>query len=290
MKKALTFLCAIICFSVQGAYLEGQAFDLAGDALSRMDSAFAFNSVSAEITTEDAYYLGRAVAANVLAVYKPYTQNPDLTLYLNRICQTLVINSSLPALYNGYHVIILDSPDYNAFATSGGHIFVTKKLVSVATSEDMLAAILAHEIAHITLKHSISIINDVKFTNEMTSIANRAAELSGTSETDKWLPYFRASVNKTVDVMMKNGYSQAQEFDADREAAELLLKTEYNPGALVEVLEVLQKTQSSQRTGFVTTHPSPAERISNVKKLRIHNTHDTRRYRLSRFKDTFLLP
>jgi predicted Zn-dependent protease len=288
MQKLLAFYCAVACFAVQAVHLEGQTQALTGDALSRMDSAF--NSMDAEITQEDAYYLGRAVAANILAVYKPYTQNPELTRYLNRICQTLVINSSQPVSFNGYHVIILDSPEFNAFATPGGHIFITKKLAAAAASEDMLAAVIAHELAHITLQHSIAIINDVKFTDEMTATANRAASLAGeNSDAAKRLAYFRGSVNKTVDIMMKNGYSQAQEFEADMEAVVLLAKSGYNPGALVEVLKVLQKTQSSQKGGFNTTHPSPAERIANVEKLRYRTT-NSGRYRTPRFKDEFILP
>jgi predicted Zn-dependent protease len=234
--------------------------------------------------------LGRAVAANILAIYKPYNQNPELTRYLNRICQTLVINSSQPVSFNGYHVIILDSPEFNAFATPGGHIFVTKRLAATAASEDMLAAVIAHELAHITLQHSIAIINDVKFTDEMTATANRAASLAGeNSDAAKRLAYFRGSVNKAADTMMKNGYSQAQEFEADQEAVVLLAKSGYNPGALVEMLKVLQKTQSSQKGGFNTTHPSPTERIANVEKLRYRTTNNDR-YRAPRFKDKLILP
>jgi predicted Zn-dependent protease len=288
MQKLLTIYCAIACFAVQAVHLEGQAQLLADDAMFKMDSAF--DTMDTEVTPEDAYYLGRAVAANILAVYKPYNQNPELTRYLNRICQTLVINSSQPVLFNGYHVIILDSPEFNAFATPGGHIFVTKKLAAAATSEDMLAAVIAHELAHITLQHSIAIINDVKFTDELTATANRAASVAGgNSDAAKRLAYFRGSVNKAADTMMKDGYSQAQEFEADHEAVVLLASSGYNPGALAEVLKVLQRTQSSQRGGFNTTHPSPAERISNVERLRYRTT-DTGRYRVSRFNDNFSLP
>jgi predicted Zn-dependent protease len=245
--------------------------------------------MDSEVTQEDAYYLGRAVAANILAVYKPYNQNPELTRYLNRICQTLVINSSQPVSFNGYHVIILDSPEFNAFATPGGHIFITKKLAATAASEDMLAAVIAHELAHITLKHSIAIINEMKFTDELSATANQAAAFSGNTAAAKRLMNFRNSVSATIDTMIKNGYSQDQEFEADREAAAILAKAGYNPGALVDVLKVLQKTQSSQKGGFNTTHPSPAQRIASVEKLRLRAT-DSGRYRASRFKEKFLLP
>ena len=73
----------------------------------------AFNDEQS-FTPEDEYYLGRAVAANILAVYKPYTVNTELTHYLNLICYALAINSNYPAAYNGYHVMVLDSRELNA--------------------------------------------------------------------------------------------------------------------------------------------------------------------------------
>jgi len=288
MRKLPALCCVIAFFLVQPVYSQGQSRgtgnqNLIDNAMSEMDRVF--TSTDTEFTLEDAYYLGRTVAANILAVYKPYTRNPEMTQYVNRICQTLVINSSQPTAYNGYHVIILDSSEFNAFATTGGHILITKKLVESTTSEDMLAAVIAHELAHITLKHSISIITDMKFTNEMSSMAERAADFAGRdSEASKRLALFRNSVGKTMDTMLKNGYSQSQEFEADREAVTLLYKTGYDPTALTDLLKVLQRVQSSQKGGFNTTHPSPRERITNVESLR-YRTQDTRTYRASRFKN-----
>jgi predicted Zn-dependent protease len=243
----------------------------------------AFNSANAEITPVDAYYLGRAAAANILAVYKPYTRNAEWTQYVNRICQTLAINSSQPVAYNGYHVIILDTAEINAFATSGGHIFITKGLMEAAASEDMLAAVIAHELAHIILKHSVDIINEVRFTDDMMAVADRAAGIAARNSVNAGqLLYFRESITKMVDTLMKNGYSQTQEFNADWEAMVILAYAGYDPAALIEMLRVLQKVPS-QRGGLYTTHPSPQERITNLEKLRYRVT-DTRKYRVPRFK------
>ena len=287
MRKLPALLFFIAACSFAQPQIEGQSRgantqDLFNDALSAMEKAF--NDLDAEFTLEDAYYLGRAVAANILAVYKPYTQNPEMTQYLNRICQTLAINSSQPTAFNGYHVLILDSPEFNAFASSGGHIFVTRGLVELAASEDMLAAIIAHELAHIILKHSIELINDMKLSGEMSVMANKAADFAGRDSTDtQRLMFFRDSVSKTMDTMLKNGYSQIQEFDADREAVAILFNAGYDPAALVDILKVLQRVQTSQKGGFNTTHPSPRERIANVERLRYRVT-DTRKYRAPRFK------
>jgi predicted Zn-dependent protease len=287
MRKLLTLLFITACFFVLPEYAEGQSRGtgtqgLAGDALSNMGRAS--NSMDAEATPVDAYFLGRAVAANILAAYKPYTRNAELTQYVNRICQTLAINSSQPVAYNGYHVVILDSAEFNAFATSGGHIFITKGLVEAAASEDMLAAVIAHELAHIILKHSIDIINEVRFTDDMMAVADRAANIAARNSANAaQLLYFRESITQTVDTLMKNGYAQSQEFNADWEAVVLLAYAGYDPSALIEILRVLQKVQTSQKGGWYTTHPNPRERIANLEKLR-YRAPDTRKYRTPRFK------
>ena len=290
-KNSIPALFAFIFFCIGTLYigtanLEAQAprnpQDLFDDAFSKMEDSF----MQQEATSVDAYFLGRAVAANILASYKPYTANPELTRYLNRICQTIVINSNYPDSYNGYHVMIIDTPEFNAFATPGGHIFITKGLVESATSEDMLAAIIAHELAHIMLKHSLSIIDDLRLHEEMSAMADRATAFAGNTAAAARFTYFRNSVTATIDALVKNGYSQEQEFDADSGAVVLLAASGYNPVALMEILQILQRVQSTQRGGFNATHPSPAERLENAEKfVRQYRVQDTRSSRASRFKN-----
>jgi len=114
-------------------------------------SAPAIQKAFEQITPEQEYYIGRAVGANILAMYKIDNSRPAMTAYVNKIANALVINSERPEIFNGYHANILDSDEINAFATSGGHIFITRGLIDSAASEDELAAVIAHEVAHIQL-------------------------------------------------------------------------------------------------------------------------------------------
>jgi predicted Zn-dependent protease len=181
--------------------------------------------------------------------------------------------------------MILDSPEYNAFASPGGHVFLTKRLVEAATSEDMLAAVIAHELAHIILKHGLSMISDMGLTAEMATTADRAAEFSGNSPSAQRLMIFRTSVSSIVDTMMRNGYSRPQEYAADREAVSILAASGYDPRALVDILRILQRVQRSQTGGFNATHPTPAQRIANVEGVaRQYRIQDTRSYRVPRFR------
>ena len=296
MKKLLVFLCVFGCLFVQTAFSGGSsanqptqpsaaerlgsAQDRAYEAMAGMERAFA--EADSEPTLHDLYILGRAVAANILAIYKPYNGNPELTRYLNLICQAIVINNPEIGLFDGCHLLILDSPELNAFSSSGGHIFITKGLVEAMTSEDMLAAIIAHELAHIKLKHAAKMIEDMRFYDNMTAIMNRAYEFSGNSTGAQSLADFRASVSTMVDTMVRSGYSYSQEFEADQEALSLLAAAGYDPKALMEVLTMLR--QNSNSRGINTTHPSPVERIRNIERwIRYYRVQDTRRYRESRF-------
>ncbi|MDR0497651.1 MAG: M48 family metalloprotease [Treponema sp.] len=297
MKKIFTLLC--ICgFLVQTAFIDGQprssnnpspglnrAQGFMNDAMSEMDRAFA--EAESEPTHEDKYFLGRAVAASILSSYKPYIGNPALTRYLNLICQAIVIHSPEIELFNGCFVDILDTNELNAFASPGGHIYITRGLVESTKSEDMLAAIIAHELAHIKLKHGINIINDLRIINEANLLADRAAELAGRDNPAvRRLMLFRGSVAAIIDTLMVNGYSQSQELEADREAMALLAASGYDPRALPEVLRVLLDSRNSINMKLNTTHPSPEERILNVNMwLRSYQVEDTRSYRESRFRN-----
>jgi predicted Zn-dependent protease len=268
MRK-LTALLFTVCLFIQPAHIEGQSFENTGD----------------DFTILDVYYLGRAVAANILSVYRPYTASPEVTQYLNLICQALVINSDHPPTFNGYHVTILDSNELNAFASPSGHIFITKRLIETVTSEDMLAAIIAHELAHVALRHSIAIINRTRLESELSAIADWAADTAaGFSDTARQAAEFRGSIIRTVDTLMRSGYSQTQEFEADLEAIVILSKAGYDPRALLELLRLLQRQGEPQRSGLNSTHPNSTLRIANIERFNYPNV-TTGEYRTARFKN-----
>jgi predicted Zn-dependent protease len=253
------------------------------DAISR--SSDAIGNAAEDITPEQEYYIGRAVGANILTGYRIWHGSPALTAYLNRICNTIVINSPRPEIYNGYHVAILDSDEINAFATPGGHIFITRGLIACTDSEDSLAAVIAHEIAHIQLQHGIKAIKASRFTQALlvtgSSAAGVAAEgLNLTELTD----IFSESVGEIVTTLVNNGYSQTQEFDADNKALALMAAAGYEPSALISMLQALEKNQGSHPGGFNKTHPTPARRITNAQmSLGKYKVPDTRAYRQARY-------
>jgi beta-barrel assembly-enhancing protease len=247
-------------------------------------STEAISSAAEEIYPEQEYYIGRAVAARLLNSYQLYTKKPVLTAYLNNICTALTINSPQPNIYNGYHVAILDSNEINAFATSGGHIYITLGLIKAAKTEDALAGIIAHEVAHIQLKHSIKAIKNSRFTQALLVTGTAAAGTAGGMDVKHLTDALNESFMEIVQTLVNNGYSQTQEFDADNTAVSLMADAGYNPSGLINMLMTLGSLQTNN-SGFGRTHPSPAQRIANiqktVEKYKIANTDDSRQKRFA---------
>ena len=252
--------------------------------LSIAESALSIEAALEDIAPEQEYYIGRAVAGQILSKYD-LADCPEMETYLNQICAALVLNSERPTLYRGYFVGIIDTDEINAFATSGGHILVSRGLIECASSEDVLASVLAHEIAHIQLQHSLKAIKTSRLTDAIakTTVATMNALSEG--EFQEVADVFGDAVNEIVSEMVDSGYSKSQEFDADKKALSIMAGAGYNPRAMEEMLLVLEKNQKG-RTGFSKTHPTPKKRLDNLEKqYKKYDVKDTSQSRTARFEE-----
>lgn len=251
-------------------------------AESIMTSAESIEKAIEKIDPSQEYYIGRAVAAQILSKYE-LANEPELENYLNQICGALVLNSERPTLYRGYSVGIIDTDEINAFATSGGHIFVSRGLLNCVTSEDALAAVLAHEIAHIQLEHSLKAIKTSRITDAITKTTFATMSVLSEGEFQEFTDVFGDVVDEIVASMVDSGYSKSQEYEADETALEIMAATGYNPLAMNDMLNVLKQNQKS-KSGFSVTHPSPEDRLKNLQDQYEHyDIKDTSKYRMERF-------
>ena len=286
----LFLLCVITTFFLMSCSTIASATSGLGGISPTIDavnkSATAIDKASEDFTPENEYYIGRAVGANILEKYNPYTSDRSLILYLNKICRAITVNSPMPELYNGYYVMILDSDEIIAFATSGGHIFITRGLLACTDSEDSLAAVVAHEVAHIQLQHNIKAIKASRTTQAVMVTGTSVVSVAGQgTELGKLASLFGEDVNKAVTSVVNSGYSQSQEFDADNLAMSLMASAGYEPSSLVSMLKLLAQNQPKNAGGFGKTHPSPEKRIKNAEgKLKAYKVEDTREYRQKRFQ------
>jgi len=249
-------------------------------------AARAFGSAAENATPEQEYFIGRAVAANILSNYKIYDKNPNLTAYLNYICGAIVINSPEPHIFNGYHVAILDSNDINAFTTSGGHIFLTRGLVRISKTEDALAGVIAHEVAHNQLKHSLKAIKTSRVTNAFLITATAGVGALTGMDANEFAEVLNESVGEVMQAMVNSGYSKEQEYEADIAAMCFMAAAGYQPSGLIEMLNEL-KAVHTIGIGLSKTHPAPGQRIYYAEKaLNRFTVADTRPVRQERFNET----
>lgn len=246
------------------------------------------------ITPEEAYYIGRTVAAIITKNYKIY-DSPEATAYLNKICTAITINSAVPYLYKGYYVAILDSDEINALATPGGHIFVTRGLLKCTDSEDAVAAVLAHEISHIQLNHSIKAIKSSRVTSAtMQGVKGVTTSVYENSDprfqglvSQEDLDYLTNAGDEIVKTLVDSGFSVTQEFDADRNALMLMSDSGYDPEAMNDMLDLLERNIKEGESGWSKTHPSPSARKRNVKNFKKKYTYkgSSKKNRQKRFDE-----
>lgn len=216
------------------------------------------------LSDEEEYYVGRSVAAQILSS-DPLLVNSRLTEYVNLIGNTVANSSDKPFTYGGYHFAVLNSEEINAFACPGGIIFITKGMVKAVQNEDELAAVLAHEVAHINHRDGVSSIQKSRLTEVATLVGAEAAQNYAPAELSQLVGLFEGSVEDVFKTLVIVGYGKSQESNADKDALKYLVKAGYNPQALGDFLDRLTAQGQASGGGIMTTHPATAERIKKVK-------------------------
>ena len=168
-------------------------------------------------------------------VREQYGVHEDAALqrYVNDIGQRLARASHRAGLQ--YRFLVVDSPQINAFALPGGYIYVTRGILAYLNSEAELAAVLGHEIGHVTARHSVQQMS-----------AATAANV-GTSILQIFVPQIRNSAGDLLVGALGNallsGYGREHELQADRLGAEYLARTGYDPQAMIRVVGVLKNQE-----------------------------------------------
>jgi predicted Zn-dependent protease len=220
-----------------------------------------------DLTPEEEYYIGRAVSATILSQYKVYA-DPEANNYLNTVGQLLTWSSSLPVVFSGFHFTLIESDEINAFAAPGGFIFVTTGLYNSLENEEQLAAVLAHEIAHVSLQHGVRAIKKSNLTQAFAIIGSETAKHSDNQDLQQLEGVFGDSIDNIVNQLVVSGYSKSYEYAADEEALRISYAAGYNPDGLEEFLNTLQMdSEDEEKKGFFKTHPPAKKRLKRVDKF-----------------------
>ncbi len=195
--------------------------------------------------------IGNAYAPEIKKQLGGPINNQALQNYINSVGQNVASKSHHPGI--GYKFAAVNDDSANAVAVPGGYVYITKGLLEIIQKEDQLAAVLAHEVAHVNAEHSAQMIAQQRGMGLIL-----AAVSENTSPTATQISQFAAT-------MLGLRYSRDFEYQADTIGTDYLFKAGYDPYAMVEVQETLQKQHSSRPLEFFSTHPNPENRIETIK-------------------------
>lgn len=262
LAAGLSSVLAVSCSLLQESqkYLTKENIDKAGKAASVARNTFA------DITEEEEHYIGRSVAALILSRYKVY-DNPRLNNYVNLVGNAVAAYSDRPEIYGGYHFLVLDEPEVNALAAPGGFIFVTRGLLRECRDEEMLAAVLAHEVGHVAAKHGLQSIKKSRLVEAFKLIGREAAAKYTPEELSRVTEAFEGVLGDIAGSLIERGYDRRYEYDADVLSVKYGTATGYSPEGLSDFLEKLAAGEGEGRgVGWFKTHPAPKDRLARVEK------------------------
>ena len=230
--------------------------------------------VAAGIGPEEERTIGQSVALEILGKYGGLVRDPAIMRRVNLVGRALAYYSDRPELE--WRFGVLDSDSVNAFSAPAGYVFITRGLYDLAKNDDELAAILGHEIAHITQKHALSVVR----LGEASSLAAdqltkhsgdvRAAQAT-VGQVKSQVGQISPEAAKFVDLntstitnlLFVKGFDKPSEFEADKLGRALAVRTGYASGGLRAALSALLQRGGDQNQIF-GTHPPLAERIKRL--------------------------
>ena len=258
------FYSQLLCVFFSLAFLQGcDKVVQVAPSLTRVVGATA--KAVRPMTEREEYYVGRAVAATILGQYRIYDSD-RLTSYVNDVGQAVALASDRPYTQAGYHFVILDTEEVNALACPGGIIFITRGMLQKAQNEEELAAILAHEVAHVDHKDGLASIQKSRWAEAVSILGTEATKQVTGADVAKLLSLFEGSVNDVTKTLLVKGYSRSQEEAADQGALTYLHRLGYNPYGLPDVLgRLAQQQPSAGGQGIFATHPGMDKRQTQTK-------------------------
>jgi predicted Zn-dependent protease len=177
----------------------------------------------------------------------------------NRLVKALNHELQAEGIQNPYRFdfhVLRDNKMVNAFALPGGQIFITAALFGKLKSEDQLAGILGHEIGHVIHRHSSQQMTTTELYQGLAGAATAVSRKVGGTEITSYVAQIK---------LMKFG--RDDELESDDFSVKYMINSGYNPYALIEVMEILAEASSGDmnRDAFMSTHPSPVNRIAKIK-------------------------
>ncbi|MDR1546380.1 MAG: M48 family metalloprotease [Deltaproteobacteria bacterium] len=220
------------------------------------------------LSQQEEIELGREVRAQ-LAAQQAFFDDPIANAYFQRVCaRVLKAAGPLPHPFSFY---LINSDSLNAFAIPGGFIFLHTETVSSLENEGQLAAILSHEVAHITSRHfarrseaarSASMLN---LAGLLAGVLLASSGSGGQNTGALGQALLIGTTGATIQAMLAN--SRADETEADAKGRAYMIKAGYNPRDMFGAFRIMNEKSyqlSGQLPGYLSTHPGLSSRLAST--------------------------
>lgn len=224
-------------------------------------------------TQNDEERLGRQYSTDIERGAKMVT-DPSICERINRIGRELaqIANTTeVPALYGSsqvcpfeYQFKVIEDKDVNAFSLPGGYVYLNTGLIQLATSDDELAGVLAHEIAHASHHHLFCLIRRSSIADRYAALVALAGILGNVGTRDFSHLLMGAHMLKIGKL---NTYTQEAERDADRTAVAYMVRAGYNPEGMLTFMKKLEAKHDQSPglpLGIFQTHPATFRRVTSI--------------------------
>ncbi|GKS59346.1 hypothetical protein YTPLAS18_28730 [Nitrospira sp.] len=189
---------------------------------------------------------------------------PDVafTSYLNLLGKRLAEASPRPALE--YRFYVADMVEPNAFALPGGHIYVSRGILTLANSEDELAGVVGHEVGHVAGRHSVQAMSKRAPFAVVFGIASGLAGI-----VSPFVGNIIGGIGDITESVIFSPYSRSQETEADRVGQEMAARAGWDPSGLTKLLHSLDREVKlyeggKRRPSFFDTHPPTPDRVERT--------------------------
>jgi predicted Zn-dependent protease len=205
--------------------------------------------------------IGKQEAAKVEATMG-LMQDPELTAYVAAIGERLAHQVPDSEFEFTFNIVSMDQP--NAFALPGGPVYVSRGLIPLTNSEDELANVIGHEVAHVLGRHAASRVTLSAPISIVTGIGAFATGIVSSR-----LSNLVSGIGGVTNSLIFSPYSREQENQADRYGMELAAKSGWDPAAMSKFLSVLQNQEKlvgaeQSKFSFFSSHPNTPDRVEKT--------------------------
>lgn len=204
----------------------------------------------------DEVLFGREVAAHILGRHAR-ARNYALQRYVNLVGRHLAQFSPRPELE--FRFAVIESAAVNAYSTPGGYVFITQGALAASQDEAELAAVLAHEIAHVSERH---IVRELRVGTDRESPELTLVRLL-TSPGEAGRTAFLLAIDEALNILFDRGFRKEEEFAADHLATFILANAGYDPLALRRFMARTQRDMAQTSR----THPPSPDRLGALDAL-----------------------